>query len=250
MVLAPSRLEKEQVEYAQRAAGAYTSATQRQQRPTVPEGDFWKAGWFIDVYDELPSDAYNLGWDWDLAYSKEERNSASAGVQSARGPGKPDSCLIYIEDLIWDWLEFPEMVQFIKTREGPHFIEGKASGKSAEQSLTREGIAVKTVAVDGDKLARASNVQPVVANKRVRVKRSVVRRLLQGDRQGLLNVRAEDLALGRGDLDLNDAFVQGITRHVGRKRARQVRAFVVGVDRRTNGNGSSHLATTLVSGTR
>ncbi len=227
-VLAPSRLTPAQVAYAQTAAGVYTKSTQRQQRPTVPEGDFWKKAWFEDTYEELPDDAYNLGWDWDLAYSKEERNSASAGVQSARGPGKLDMCHVYIEDITWDWLEFPSMVEFIKARTGPHFIEDKASGKSAEQALKREGIAVKTVGVQGDKLARASNVQPVIANKRVLVKRSIVRRLLQGDRQGLLNVRAEDLAIGRGDLDLNDAFVQGVTRHVGRRRGKRVRAMIPG----------------------
>jgi hypothetical protein len=246
-VLSPSRFSRPQVDAIQRSAGIYTTATQRQQRPSVPEGDFWKAEWFRDmVYDELPADAYNLGWDWDLAYSKEERNSASAGIRSARGPGKPDTCLVYIEDAVWDWLEFPEMVDFIRAREGPHYIEGKASGKSAEQTLQREGISVKTISVAKDKLARASSIQTVVANKRIRVKRSILRILLQGDRQGLLNVRAEDLAMSKGDLDLNDAFVQSLIRHVGKHRGKRVRAAVPGlplpasspeVPVQANGNG-------------
>jgi len=245
--LAPSRMTLDQVVHAQTAAGLYTKSTQRQQRPTVPEGDYWEKGWFNDTYETLPDEAYNLGWDWDLAYTKEERNSASAGIQSARGPGKSDVCKVYIEDLTWDWLEFPEMITFLKARTGPHFIENKASGKSAKQSLEREGLSVKEVDVKGDKLARANNVQPVVSNKRVLVKRSIVRRLLQGDRQGLLNVRAEDLALGRGDLDLNDAFVQAVTRHVGRRKGKRVRAFSLGQQPITEFNGTHVNGRTIIS---
>ncbi len=227
-ILSPSRFNAAQVKSAQQSAGPFITATQRQQRPSAPEGDFWKLEWFENLtYDVLPDDAYNLGWDWDLAYSKEERNRASAGIQSARGPGKPLERLVYIEDVAWDWLEFPEMVAFIKARIGPHYIENKASGKSAEQALKREGIAVKTVNVQGDKLARATGVQTVASNLRVRVNRRVLRTLLQGDRQGLLNIRAEDLAVSRGDLDLNDTFVQALTRHVGR-RGKRVRAMIPG----------------------
>ena len=68
--------------------------------------------------------------------------------------------------------------------------------------------------MSGDKLARAAAVQPVVANRRVFVRRSILTALLKGSKQGLLNVRADSLARGVGDLDLNDAFVQAIHRHV------------------------------------
>lgn len=248
-VLAPSWFSEKEVKFKHTLTGPFTAATQRQQRPSVPEGDFWKLDWFKDmVYDELPEDAYNLGWDWDLAYTKDERNSASAGVKSARGPGNPDECLIYIEDVAWDWLEFPELINFIKARSGPHYIEAKASGKSAKQTLAREGIAAKEVTVLGDKLARASSVQNVAATKRIRVKRSVLRILLQGDRQGLLSVRAEDLAMGKGDLDLNDAFVEALTRHVGKQKGRSVRAAIPGLTNRQGTNGSDPLRRVGASG--
>lgn len=222
MILAPSRFNRSQVEHMQRTAGEYTKAAQRQQRPAATHGDFWRDEWFRDGV--LPEDAFNRGWDWDLAYTKEERNSASAGIETARGPDPVDAngeiiqnaFLIYVLDVDWDWLEFPELVPFIRSKGGPHYIEDKASGKSAKQTLEREGIAVSTVTVKGDKLARASDVQPVVSNRRVRIiSRDVRRRLLESVRMGLLRIRSEHLATDTGDLDLNDAFVQAIKRHVG-----------------------------------
>lgn len=218
-VLAPSRFGEEEVLKLQRGSGTYVKAAQRQQRPSSPEGDFWKKDWFR-IYDELPAHAYDGGWDWDLAYTKNEANSASAGVRSFRGPGAPKEFPIYIHDVDWEWLEFPELVKRIEAHEGPHYLEDKATGKSAAQTLHREGIRVGLVGVDGDKFARATDVQPVVANGRIYVRRAIYRRLLEGDRQGLLRVTVEMLLTDRGDLDVNDGFVQSIKRHVaGRTEA-------------------------------
>lgn len=226
-VLSPSRFSLEAVQALQQVAGSIVAAAQRQGRPMRPAGDFWREPWF-QVYDELPAHAFDGGKDWDTAYTKEERNAASAWVESYRGPDRighdgkpiPGTFPIYIEDCGWDWWEFPELVAEMLRLAGPHFIEKKASGKSAAQTLRREHIAVQEVTVEGDKLARASGVQPVVAQGRVHVKRSILRQLLQGERQGLLRVTAEALATGTGDLDLNDAFVQAIARHAGQKRKR------------------------------
>lgn len=212
--LAPSRFSRAEVVRLQTSAGSQVAQAQRQQRPSAPQGDFWKKEWF-QVYDELPGHAYNGGKDWDTAYTKDEHNSASAWVQSYRGPGDKETFPIYIHDADWDWLEFPELVQRMRDLVGPHHIEEKASGKSAAQTLRREGIAVSEVKVEGDKLARASSVQPVVSNRRVHIHRTLYRRLLEGERQGLLRVNAEALLAGGPDLDLNDAFVQALTRHSG-----------------------------------
>lgn len=225
-ILAPTRFNRQQVEKLQQT-GTYVVAAQRQQRPAAPEGDFWKEHWF-EVYDDLPADAFNGGRDWDTAFTKDDQNSASAWIESYRGPDRTDSdgkpilgtFPIYIAGCGWDWWEFPELVEEMKSMDGPHYIEAKASGKSAKQSLKRERIPVEEVEVEGDKLARASGVQPIVSRGQVFVHRSVIRRLLHGDRQGLLRVRAEMLAAGRGDLDLNDVFVQALTRHVGKKKRR------------------------------
>jgi phage terminase large subunit-like protein len=217
----------------------------------APEGDFWKKEWFITTYDELPAFVHNVGWDWDLAYTKDEANSASAGIKSGRGPGKRDEFIIYVDDVDWDWLEFPDLIPFMKEKDGPHYIEDKASGKSAKQSLQREGVMALTVAVKGDKLARASNVQPVVSNGRIAVRKAVLHQLLAGSRQGLLNVRTDDLVSGKGDLDLNDTFVQMITRHVGDGDRRRF-AFTPGQTGDKNGkeNGAKKSGSRHVNGAR
>ena len=71
------------------------------------------------------------------------------------------------------------------------------------------------VAVRGDKFARAAAVQPAVSNGRIYVKKMVYDLLLSGEAQGLLRVTAEVLQTGTGGLDLNDAFVQALHRHLG-----------------------------------
>jgi hypothetical protein len=191
------------------------TAAQRQQRPAAPSGDFWQESWFNE-YDELPAEAFNGGWDWDLAYTDDAANSASAAVRTYRGPGSTGEFPIYVEDVWWDWLEFPKLLDQIRAKAAPHYIEEKASGKSAAQTLRTEKIPVTEVPVHGSKFTRATAVQPVVSAGRVYVKRSVKRRLLLGDKQGLLRVKAELLLRDDGDLDVNDAFVQAVMRQTRR----------------------------------
>jgi hypothetical protein len=220
-VLAPSRFSHPEVLRLQAAAGPTVAAAQRQQRPSAPEGKFWRRGWFIHVYDELPATAYDGGKDWDTAYTKDDANSASAFVESYRGPderdadGKPvaDTFPIYIHDAAWEWLEFPELVAWMKAKKGPHYVEAKASGKSAAQTLRKEVVPCDEVTVHGDKFTRSVAVQPVVSAGRVHIRRSLLRHLLEGERQGLLRVTAETLLAGGPDLDLNDAFTAAIHRH-------------------------------------
>lgn len=211
-VLAPSRFDADQVSKMQSGAASFVSSAQRQQRPMEPRGDFWRKGWFR-TYRELPPDAYDGGKDWDTAYTKDEANSASAYVESYRGPGPDDSCDIYIHDVGWAWKEFPELVSWMQAKAGPHYVEQKASGKSAAQALRRQGLGVEEVTVEGDKFARAAAVQPVASNRRVHVREAVLDDLLRGDRQGLLRITTEQLQADGPGLDLNDAFVQALHRH-------------------------------------
>ena len=221
--LAPSRFRRSEYEATRDVSGPAVWDAQQQQRPAALTGDFWHEDDF-GVYDELPEDAFDGGRGWDTAYTKDEANSATAQVQSFRGPNgtappgyalPPDAFPIYIEDCDWFWEEFPEQVARMKALPGPHYVEAKATGKSSAQVLRREGVAVKETPVSGgDKLARASSVQPVVAQRRVFVSRRVADRLLRGEKQGLLRVSVEGLASGSGHLDLNDAFVQALLRHV------------------------------------
>lgn len=220
-VLAPTRFDEPAVRALQRSAGPYARNAQRQQRPSAPSGDFWKQDWLLD-YDELPEDAEAGGKDWDTAFTKNEANSASAFVESYRDRAGN----IYIHDCGFEWYEFPELVAWMKRVRGPHHIEAKASGKSAAQTLRAEGVVVTEVPVTaGDKFARAQSVQTVVSGPlddngmqeipgRVFVRRAIRGKLLESERQGLLSVTVEALLNGGPDLDLNDAFVQALTRHV------------------------------------
>lgn len=229
-VLAPSRFSQEEVERTHREMGSYVTVTQRQQRPLRPQGDFWKKDWFIHTYDELPATAYNGGKDWDTAYTENERNSASAYCESYRGPtykrtDDREVFDIYIHDASWQWLEFPELVAWMQELGGPHYVEAKASGKSLAQSLRAEGVVATEVLMSGSKFTRSVAVQPTVSVGRVWIRTSLVSTLLMGEGQGLLRVTAEMLQGEFGGLDMNDAFVQALHRHLkisgtrGKKRA-------------------------------
>jgi phage terminase large subunit-like protein len=211
--LAPSLLSYDAVLESQKSAGPLAAAAQRQQRPMAVTGAFWKLEWF-EVYDELPQHAYDGGKDWDTSYGANDDAAASAYVETYRGPGSDETFPIYVHDVGWGVKPFPDLVEWMRKMPGPHYVEDKATGKSAVQVLTRYGIVAKSVAVVGDKLARASAVQPVVANRRVFVRRAIADRLLYGEGQGLLRISAERLIAGGGGLDVNDAFVQALHRHL------------------------------------
>lgn len=213
-VLSPTRFSIEDVKQRHLEAGPDVVAAQRQQRPSMPTGDFWKDGWF-QTYDELPKNAFNRGLDWDTAYTKDEMNSASAYIESYRGPGEQGKFPIYIHFVDWRWLKFPALVAWMESLAGPHYVEEKASGKSTVQTLEALELSATEVAVKGDKLARASGVQHVVSTRRVFIHRSIRQTLLQGEGQGLLRVTYEQLQTASGGLDVNDAFVQAIHRHLG-----------------------------------
>lgn len=227
-ILAPSRFSAEEVKERQRQSTPYVVAAQRQQRPMRASGDFWQADWFKNrTYDELPEHAYNGGDDWDTAFSAEERNSATARIRSYRGPSKsdkPEEFDVYVDDVEFRWVEFPQLVEWMLSLPGPHHVEEKASGKSAVQQLKAYRVTAHEVPVKGDKLARASGVQPHVSAGRVWVSAKVAETLLWADQQGLLRITAEQLQQG-GGTDLNDAFVQALHRHLGIHQPARPRAM-------------------------
>lgn len=227
--LSPTLVGKDEVLRTHRQAASTTTSAQRQQRPMRATGDFWHKEWFAGVYDTLPPGSYNGGKDWDTAYSQDESNAGCAWVESYRGPTKPDKSFdVFIETVGYDWLEFPGLIKLMQSMPGPHYVEAKASGKSAVQALKVYGIMAQEVSVEGDKLARASKAQPAVASGRVFIRRVMYDTLLSGEGQGLLRVTAEALQGGGSGLDLNDAFVQALFRHLGlgaEEKKRRVAAY-------------------------
>lgn len=160
-------------------------AGQIDQMPTPEGGRIWKK-WFLEIPDaEMPhpSKGSHYSTDWDTAYTKDDDNAASAFITSFKFRNK-----IWIDDLGWDWLEFPELVKWMKTKPGPHHIEQKASGKSAKQSLTKAGVPAIEFPVPGgtDKIARAKMASPVAEAGLVCVRKSLVDKMYNDSRQGIL----------------------------------------------------------------
>lgn len=191
------RLSRKELMRLERELGPYGYAGQIGQRP-VPEGGLiWRREWFHEVPDsEFPDirDGDYAGNDWDLAYTKKETNAASAYIKSFRIGGK-----IFIDDFNWQWLEFPELINWMKSISEDHYIEAKASGISAKQTLTKEGIIALEVKVKGgaDKIARAKMSSPSAASGLCYIRKSMADRFFTDKDQGILffpNGKYADLA--------------------------------------------------------
>lgn len=182
--------------------GSYGYAGQMQQIPAPEDGGIWKK-WIVPIKKQDIPNLLNKGTDWDLAYTKEDKNSASAYVTS--GYFEND---MYITDLGFDWLEFPDLINYIKAKEPTHYIEAKASGKSAKQSLSKLGINSVEIKVDGgDKVGRTNIATPFAEAGRIYCDEMLLDKLYNDSNQGILKFP------NNSHNDLNDALVQAITRH-------------------------------------
>jgi phage terminase large subunit-like protein len=201
------RLSRKALKDAKTDLGSYAYAGQYDQSPTPAGGLIWQE-WFVVHEDyDFPNPDFGsaLGSDWDLAYTSKEENAASAYVTSFKYKNH-----IWITDVGWDWLEFPQLIHWMKTKTFPHYIEGKASGKSAKQVLSKAGIPAIEVPVKGgeDKVARARNATPTAESGIVHIKKSLVDKVYRDPKQGIL-------AFPKGTFkDLADALAQCIQRHM------------------------------------
>ena len=198
------RLNKSDLAELKINLGSYGYAGQIMQSPAPIDGGIWKK-WFIPIPDtEFPSHLERLGSDWDLAYTEKQSNSASAYVTAGIHKGK-----MYIDDLGWDWMEFPSLITYMKQKKYPHYIEAKASGKSAKQTLSNQGIPAIEVKVDGgDKVARAVLATPYAEAGMIYVKQSLLDKLYNDEKQGIL-------MFPNTGTDLADALAQSINRLLG-----------------------------------
>lgn len=200
------RLDRKVLDELKIDLGAAGYAGQIGQTP-VPDGGLVWQKWFREIPDEAfpdPEDSDNYGNDWDLAYTDEEENAASAYIASGKIKEQ-----VYIFDFDFRWLEFPELIKWMKSKPGTHYIEAKASGKSAKQVLTQQGVIAIEVKVKGgrDKVARARSSTPMAEAGIVYIKKSLADRLYNDPRQGIL-------FFPRGQFkDVADALAQMIQRH-------------------------------------
>lgn len=207
------RMTKEVLAEMRIDLGSYGYAGQFDQDPAPAEGGIWKR-WIRPisdkVLDELVQDGKlkNYGTDWDLAYTEKETNSASAYVES--GVFEEN---MYINDFGFEWLEFPQLIDYMKKRKPTHHIEAKASGKSAKQTLVNQGISAKEInPIGGDKVAKTQMATPYAERGSVFCRESILERLYEAENQGILKFP------NNNNDDLNDALCQAIQRHFGKKK--------------------------------
>jgi predicted phage terminase large subunit-like protein len=177
-----------------------------QQRPTAEEGDVWKEFWFKSFSISNDRISINdLGRYWDTAETDNEENAAIAYVEAGMAKIDGQDC-ICITDCGWQWLEVPEALKYVKSKQVPHYIEAKSSGKSLVQFLEREGIYAVEVEVHSDKVARARLASPVAERGQVYIEERIFRKLLSDKDQGIL------FFPGGKHKDLADAFSMALTR--------------------------------------
>jgi len=214
------RLSKEILEEAAIELGPYGFAGQMGQNPSPEGGGVWQE-WFVPVADKdmpSPSEMEGYGTDWDTAYTDKKTNAGSAAVVSGKFNAK-----MYIDRVACFHKEFPELIDTMRLFPDPHYIEAKASGKSAKQTLTTAGIAAIEVQVNTDKMGRARDASPKAAAGMVCVRSSILQFIYHDEDQGILkfpNGAKQDLA---------DTIAQAIQRHFGRPE----RKFSVGWKHKT-----------------
>lgn len=184
-LLDPRRLSKSALAEFKANLGSYGYAGQYMQVPAPDGGGIWDSEWFQAIPDEKfpsPEQMTSYGTDWDLAYTKKEENSASAYVIAGKIGEN-----IYIDKVGAEWLEFPELIALMKSKPAPHYIEAKASGKSAKQTLTYEGINAIEIEVigSGDKIARARLASPTAEAGRIFIRASQKDYLINDSKQGI-----------------------------------------------------------------
>lgn len=212
--LDPIRLSHAAMKKLKAAMGSYNYAGQIGQEPSPADGEIWKRSWFKIMPRAKILEAYkciNHGHDWDLAYTEDTKNSASAYVHGCKADH-----FAAVLDCGFAYLEFPPLIQYMKSKsERAHYIEAKASGKSAKQTLVRQGIPAVEITVAGgsDKMARTRFATPFAEAGMVIVAQEVADLFLDDPQQGLLK-------FPKTGTDLNDAFVQFLNRVLGKRPTR------------------------------
>ena len=208
--LDPVRMNEKVLGDLKKELGTYGYSGQILQEPVPIDGAIWQPGYFQSIPRAKIPQLQKLGADWDLAYTKNEKNSACAWVLA----GKHEENM-YIVGCGAFWAEFPVMIQKMKDVEAAPYVEAKASGKSAVQVLRKQGIPAVEVQIKGgsqDKVARATLASPYAEAGLIYVAEDLLDYLLFDPKQGITRFPG-----GLHD-DLNDALVQSINRLMGRPK--------------------------------
>lgn len=157
----PEKFNLEALKNIKDAIGSKQWESLYQQRPVAAEGEIFKREWwrfyqYPPLYDKIIH-------SWDTAFKKGSENDYS--VCTVWGVNTTGFYLIYR----WkERVEFPELkrtVISLAAQMPPNeiLIEDKASGQSLIQELQRETrLPIKPYKIDGDKVARANAVTPII----------------------------------------------------------------------------------------
>jgi predicted phage terminase large subunit-like protein len=144
-------------------------ASQLMMRPSVIEGDLIKREWFKTI---KLSEIQKVNPQWniviDTAYTNSTKNDPSA-IMICGMHGN----ILYIRKVYQRWLQFFELLEFIKEQQLIYnikkiFVESKATGLSVQQELKRQtNFVVLPLTPIGDKTTRVMSIQPQLQSGRV-----------------------------------------------------------------------------------
>lgn len=215
-LLDPARADRKALDELKANLGSYGYAGQIMQTPTPKEGAIWQK-WIIPIERKDLPKLVKLGTDWDTAYTKNDKNAANAFITAGIFESN-----MYITGLGYKYLEFPDLITFMKQKQFPPYIEAKASGLSAIQTLKKQGIPAVEVKVAGgqDKIARTRLTTPFAESGMIYCVTDLLHLLYHDQKQGIL-------LFPNTGMDLNDAFVQSINRLLTKKIASVRRSGVL-----------------------
>lgn len=216
-LLWPAQFPQHQIDDIKRALGSYGAAGQLQQLPSPDEGGIIKRQWWKYIRPEALAKMKfrRIIQSWDTAFKDNANSDRSACT--TWGETDTDFYLLHC----WSGkLEYPDLKrQAISLwREwGAHavLIEDKASGQSLIQEMKRETrMPVLPIRVDGNKVARAHAVTPLIEAGRVYLK----------DGEPWLGGFLDECSLFPNGtyLDIVDSMTQAITWMAGRSALDQI----------------------------
>ena len=168
-LLWPEREGRAELDAAKIRLGSYGYACQYLQNPIARGGNLFKQQWFGWYRDHPKFDL--VIQSWDCAYKTGQLNDYSACVTIGHvRPGAHASGAPSGNYLVHAWrgrLEFPDLKRkalelWQAWKPSKVLIEDTASGQSLLQELRTILLPIEGVKPDGDKLARAASVTPIV----------------------------------------------------------------------------------------
>jgi predicted phage terminase large subunit-like protein len=154
--------DKAWAEETKRAVGTYFWQALYQQRPSAPEGEILKRGWW-KFYKVIPADLQEVIQSWDMTFKDSDGSDfVVGGVWGRKGADK------YLLDQVRGRMDFPTTLAAVKalTAKWPQarakLVEDKANGPAVIAMLKREIPGLTPVEPQGSKMARVAAVSPEI----------------------------------------------------------------------------------------